>query len=207
MAVAYMARTIRAVINAHRGTDKRANVLHFQVPGTDVTPAAVDAVSADVAAFVNQLYKPLVSNQVIFDDVTATDASRENGYQKVTPLVGVTGGNGTPPAPGNVCAVVTLHTAQPGRSGRGRVYAFDAASELFTPQETVNGTYQASLQAAFDLLRAPTNGDPGYSLAVGSRKGLCSFDVTSVVAHSYIGNQKDRLPGHRRHKKKRSTTP
>jgi hypothetical protein len=201
MATAYLARTIRCVINAHRGGDKRANVLHFQVPGTSVTPAEVDAVAADVKAWTNQLYRMLISSQVIFDDITATDASGENGYQKTESMTGIIGGATNAPAPGNACAVVTLHTAQPGRSGRGRVYVMDGPAEAFTNADTVLASYQTQLQAAFDLLVTPTNGDPGYSLAVGSRKGLCSFDVTSAVAHSYIGSQKDRLPGHRRHKK------
>ena len=205
MATAYMARTIRAVINAHRASDRRANVLHFQVPGLSVTPAEVDAVCADVVAWVNQLYRPNISSQVIFDDVTATDASQENGYQKTLTLGGVAGGNTDPAGPGNACAVVTLHTAQPGRSGRGRVYTFDAPFNVFTANDTLLPSYQAALQSAFNLLQSPTNGDPGYSLAVGSRKGLCSFDCTSVVAHSYIGSQKDRLPGHRRHKRKKVT--
>lgn len=207
MATAYMARTIRAVINAHRATDKRANVLHFQVPGTDVTSALVDAVAADVAAWISAEYKFQVSNQVIFDDVTATDASRPDGYQKVAPLTGINGNIGALPAPGNACGVVTLHTAQPGRSGRGRVFAFDTSNEMFTAQDSLTSAYQTALQNSFNLLANPSGGDPGYSLAVGSRKGLCSFDVTSVVAHSYIGSQKDRLPGHRRHKKPRSITP
>lgn len=201
MATALMARTVRCVINAHRATDKRANVLHFQVPDLTVTPALVDAVAADVASWITAEYRMQVSNQIIFDDVTATDASVADGYQKVIPMTGTNGNIAALAAPGNACAVVTLHTAQPGRSGRGRVYCFDTSNENFTQNDTITTGYQVALQNSFALLANPSGGDPGYSLAVGSRKGLCSFDVTSVVAHSYIGSQKDRLPGHRRHKK------
>lgn len=207
MATPLLARTIRAVINGHRGLDRRANVLHFQVPGTAVTPALVDAVAADVAQWVTQLYAPMCSNTIIFDDVTATDASVSNGYQKQIPLTAITGAKGSNAVPGNACAVVSLHTAQGGRSGRGRVYLFETYIDDMQNDETWRQQYVTAIQQAWNLLQTPTNGDPGYSLAVGSRKGLCSFDVTSVKAHNYIGNQKDRLPGHRRHKKKHTVTP
>lgn len=202
MATALMARTIRGVINAHRGADKRANVLHFQVADTDVTPEMVDNVATDLVEFVTTNYKNLCGVGVVFDNITATDASQENGYQKILPLTGIVGTMASTPLPGNVAAVVTLHTAQPGRQGRGRVFTFEADATANEADGTFTTAYQNALQSSFqNLLDSANFTDQGFTLAVGSRKGLCSFPVTSVVAHDYVASQKDRLPGHRRHKK------
>lgn len=201
MATALLARTIRAVINAHRGLDRRANVLHFQVTGTDVTAADVDAVAADMNTFVTTNYKPLISAQVIFDDITVTDASRENGYQKVVSLGSSAGGYTGAALPGNACMVVTLHTAQAGRQGRGRVFCMDMAQNNINDNETWKTDIITAMQSAWQNLADADSEATGYQFAVGSRVGLCSFPVTSVVTHDYVGNQKDRLPGHRRHKR------
>lgn len=200
MATPLLARTVRCVIHAHRALDTRANVLHFQVNDTSVTSADVDAIAIAVKNFVTADYKSLCSAAVIFDDVTATDASVADGYQHVEPLTGVVGTGSSDAAPGNACPVVTLHTAQPGRSGRGRVFTFDPDRGHALANDTWSTTLQAGLQSAFDNLRTAADGTGSYKLAVGSRKGLCSFAVTSVVAHAYIASQKDRLPGHRKHK-------
>lgn len=205
MATALMARTVRAVINAHRALDRRANVLHFQVVGTSVTPADVDAICIAVKNFVTADYKNACSSAVIFDDVTATDVSVADGYQHIEPLTGIAGTGASDAVPGNACPVVTLHTAQPGRSGRGRVFTFDPDRGYALANDTFQPALQTALQTMFDNLRTAAHATGAYELAVGSRKGLCSFPVTSVVAHSYIASQKDRLPGHRRHKKPRTT--
>lgn len=201
MATPLLARTIRVVINAHRGLDRRANVLHFQVSGTDVTPGLVDAATIAVKNFCTADYKNACSSSVVFDNVTGTDASRTNGYQHVEALTGLVGAGASDAAPGNACPVVTLHTAQPGRSGRGRVYTFDPDRGYALPDDTWQPALQVALQTMFNNLLTATQATGQYVLAVGSRKGLCSFPVTSVQAHTYIASQKDRLPGHRKHKK------
>lgn len=199
MAFVAMARTIKVVIKAHRDTEQRANVLHFQTVGTAVTPADVDNAAAWVDDFVRNHYRQQCSTAVVFDEVDAYDVSVPNGYQKTINESGVAGLQGNKPAPGNVCLVSTLHTAQAGRQGRGRIFLFETTYDNMLVNETWDPGYVASVQTAMNayLTLLP----PGYTVvpAVGSRKGLCSFPITSIKAHNYVASQRDRLPGHRAH--------
>lgn len=206
MATPLLARTIRVVIKAHRDTEQRANVLHVQVDGLAVQTADVINAASWITGWVADRYLPMASDQVVFDEVVATDVSIHNGFQITSTLAQQPGQLTAEPAlPGNVCLVATEHTAQGGRQGRGRMFLFDTPVNTIQNGERYLPGHVAAVALNLNQLLTPPPAAPNLHLAVGSPKGLCSFAVTSIIPHDYIGNQKDRLPGHRRHKKHRVT--
>lgn len=100
------------------------------------------------------------------------------------------GGTGTAPHPFQTSLVVSLRTATPGASGRGRLYfpatgqIIDVASLRVTPSGVTNAlgavkTYLSAIQTAIDATL------DGVALTVWSRKGAGS---TSPVNSLQMGN-------------------
>jgi hypothetical protein len=190
-------RTIRVVVKAHRGSDARANVLHFQTSGTSVTQAEVVNAASWVTNWVTTGYKNMVSSAVVFDQVQAIDISVPDGFQIVTSLGSVAGAQPQPAMPANACMVVTTHTAQGGRTGRGRIFCMEAPLSALQSDDTFASTWITSVQAVMNSLLTVPAPDLQVVPAVCSRKGLCSFPITSLIAHTYVASMRDRLPGHR----------
>lgn len=203
MASPLLARTVKVVIKAHRGIDQRCNVLHLQTVASGVTDVEVQNAVTHVFNWINAYYKEFVSSLIQFDSVDGQAIDVANGYQYSTSFTNVFGAiTPGPYMPGNACMVATLHTAQGGRSGRGRMFLFEREAAAISDGELFVPAVVAQAQTAVNALWNPTTPPPNLVLAVGSPKGLCSFPVTSVVCHSYVASQRDRLPGHRAHHKR-----
>jgi hypothetical protein len=195
-------RGIEITLRAHRGGDARVNVFHSRAAGGTPTQAELDANAAAVAAWVSVVQVQNVSNTVVYDTVTARDISVIDGPQSVVSLSGVVGLDPQDPLPGNVCILAHWATTRGGRSGRGRTFWFDS-SEAALSGGVWSSVFVSQINAAsialmndFATINTP--------MTVLSRKYGTMAGVIAVSVNNNVYSQRDRLPGHRRHRRRRT---
>lgn len=197
--------TVEVVIKANRVADARVNVFHVRFPAGEPGSSAVQPIADTVGAWARTEYVAQVTSRIGFDTVTARDISVLDGAEATFDCQNTQGLNNGDPLPGNVCALVSLHTAQGGRSGRGRVFWFET-DENNMSESMFSAVYANAVTTSLNLLRAALDAQ-SYSLAVGSRKHHLSYPVTSVSTSRAIATQRDRLPGRRARRKRRVLAP
>ena len=191
---------IQIVLKAHRGGDTRVNVFHAAANGAHPTGAELQAAADITAAWVVNAYVQGVSDNVIFEQVSARDVSQLNGNEAVHSLAGTHGNYGDDPLPGSVCALIHWQTPQGGRSGRGRTFAFDTTEGQSGPTGFLPEYVQVLGNIAGTLTATLTQG--GIPQVIASRKHLAIYPVTGHVVNSLVYSQRDRLPLHRRHRRR-----
>ena len=202
MAFVPVARGVSVVIQGNRGADKRINVLHVDNRAGNPMSVAVPEIAGIVGAWVTTSYRSSVTDRIGFDRVTARDISVVDGTEYVFDSGNQAGLQTDDPLPGNVCALLSLHTAQGGRRGRGRVFHFEGTESDLTDSRFTN-VYVAAIVTSFNTLDAALSA-AGYELCVYSRKGNALYDVTSITGSQDIATQRDRLPGRRAHRRPRA---
>ena len=93
-------------------------------------------------------------------------------------------------APLSLAAYATLHTLQPGRVGRGRIYLGGCPiTQLDSPDTTQwSSEFTSSVQAGLEAMLAYLDG----IWSVDSRKEATLFGIDHITAHQMVGSQRNR---------------
>jgi len=87
----------------------------------------------------------------------------------------------------------TLHTAAPGRVGRGRIYVSGLGQSLLNTADTA--LWQDATVAAWDGYLSDFNtglNTEGATWCVNSRHTSTAEPITSALCHAMVGCQRDR---------------
>ena len=163
----------------------------------------------------NTSMKPLLLNTVMLQDIVATDLTSIDGSRVIVP-VGIPGGSMIgEPMPLN--ATFAFHKAISSR-GRGK------SGRLFWPQLKKGDVAEDQVtsifrDAALEALQALIPAIAGiiadailvvlHQAAGGDAPGIGTYShvLTFTATDSFVDSQRDRLPSHKRHKKKKVVTP
>jgi len=182
-----------------------ANILHGRFPSL---PGAADITALGGLIYSNVVanYPPLMSANLIFNQVTVTGLTVLNDIQSVstgTPSPGTASGD---PLPGNNSLVCTLRSVNIGKSARGRIYTW--ATGTTNLSATGGDLYDAAYVAAVQAFWSGLNGDfitAGFEWVILSRftanaarpTGVGFPVVSWAMRNSTNDSQRRRLPkGH-----------
>lgn len=192
------------------------NVIHVDnKTGAHWTGGSIDVIAACVLEWWRDNMRTLLPSQVTLEEILATDLTDLAGLRRSTPVTtDNVGTRASPMLPLNVTKAMELFTGNRGKGVNGHFY-WPALSEDMVAGDNVDGTVLGLMQAALQALIVTIPGTiPTAVLSVLSRylnkakrtNGI-GRDVTSCEApNTYCDTQKDRLPGHKR-KKKKTPTP
>lgn len=177
------------------------NSFHF-IKSTEWSSTDLDDLAHAMEDWVKGSYLPIVSGQVSYTGIVATDLSDSNGPQVELPCTsGCTGGNGSNVLPSNVTVAIKLTTPLRGRSYRGRNFFVGLTEDAVSGDTVASGTVTA-IQDAWDSLVGIDAILTGAALAIVSycQAGawLTSAVVTTVTAASVentVDSQRRRLKG------------
>ena len=177
------------------------NVLHVQVPG-GVDAATIDSTAEEVRDWVQASLLPLLVPAVSFIGVEAKNLSIEAGgtafAAAIPPVLGGSVGDGMP---GGTAFVVTLKTAQTGRSFRGRKFVFGLNRSQIVGNQ-IGASYAADIVDAFNDLIAVLAAVSKLLVIVSriqDKIKLTTAEVTPVTIASFadldVDSQRRRLTG------------
>lgn len=182
-----------------------ANILHAKFPGpygaSDITFLA-----ASLITYVNTNYPPLMSPNLLFDDITVTGLNAINDFQAVSTLGASAGTAAGDPLPANNSLVCTLRSILTGRSARGRIFSFPTGTTNLNASggDLYDTSYVTALETFWVGVSGAINGS-GWTHCILSRitgsapraVGI-GFTVTSItVRNATADSQRRRLPkGH-----------
>lgn len=177
------------------------NDLYFQAAGA-ITPLGVTTLVDAVAGWFGGSLAPLLSDDWATERVIGTDLTTATGFridEAAVTIGGVTGEAN----PNNVAAVVSLRTAQRGRSARGRNFV-PAIPGAAVTLNTIDPAFIADLLTAYTELVGAGTFVAGWELVVVSRVtgGLAratglAIPVTNVVmVTNTVRSMRSREVGH-----------
>lgn len=188
------------------------NVLHVATAmGTIPPPADLPILAANAWDWWRDHMAPTIGNNVVLNQVIATDLSTEGGPQAVhsdTPIVGAISGV---KLPNNCSLAVKGSTGLSGRSNRGRWFMQGLVETMLGSDNRINSTQIGLWVAALDnaLTSIPTGTTAAFAVVVLSRyhakvKRLVGVG-TAIIAWTFVDDvvdsQRRRLPGHNRHRR------
>lgn len=197
------------VINGLTGSEKWANVLAYKTfadigSTIDLATIANDFVSVVLPTLLNAMSNTSSVTSIFL----RTNYPNTTNYEYELPL--------TPPQPGvivqdaapqNAAPVISWRSTAVGRSFRGRSYIGGLADGSATNSVLTSGYLQllAAVATAIATYTGPLPAN-AMTFVVASRKLLTLIPIVSAIIDLYSRSQRDRLPGERRHKKKRTPT-
>jgi hypothetical protein len=165
------------------------NVFHVHyVTGTasDAAGDVADALATSGSDMFDVLYTGLEVNSI---SVLPLDGTTATFDQPIGATIAGGGAGGIVP---QVCTVVSLHTAQRGSRGRGRVYVGPMGETQIADGHVSSGSANTMLvawgQFHDDLLASPS----GAELAIASYVHADAHPVTSLRIDSVLGTQRRR---------------
>ena len=177
------------------------NVIHVEVPG-GVDAPTIDDTAITVRDWVEDSYLPLLVTGVTFLGVEAKNLSIEGGGTSfANPTPPGTGGSAGEGMPGGTAFCISLHTAESGRSHRGRIFAFGLNRSQVSGNQLLVGYAGSFVSALNDLIALLITVDK--LLVVVSRiadgvarlEGLTTPITTAVYTDLNIDSQRRRLTG------------
>lgn len=154
--------------------------------------------------------KPLVGSAMSLISLVATDLTSLTGYKVARAIDPPEAGtNASPILPNSVTKAIRLDTGSRGKGENGRIFV-PSLSEADVTNNTVAGATLAAWVAALEGLKtAIPAAIPSAALCVLSRylgrakrpEGIGRPVVHVNTANATVDVQKDRLPGHKKHKK------
>jgi hypothetical protein len=166
------------------------NVIH--VNRTSLGASTEEEVgTAILAAYPANLHAPIRVEHVLASlTVLALDGSSA-GVD--VPGTGQTGGEGSGDVIPNMCAIVSMRTAQRGPRGRGRQYVGPIV-ETVQNDGSLDGTIRANMLTAWEDFQSNLEaGDPPLSLCIASYKHADFHSVTNITVDPIVGTQRRRL--------------
>lgn|SRR5581483_11961043 len=155
--------------------------------------------------------KALLPAQISLFNIVGTDLTSLEALKVDLPISpSEHGADASASLPANVTLAVKLAIANRGRGRSGRIF-WPAIPETYVTENEVDPAYAANIIAAVQALVTAIDGiGPEFQLCVLSRwlngakradgVGFPVDDVT--ITDSIVDSQRDRLPGHKKHKKK-----
>ena len=177
------------------------NDLYFQASGA-ITPTSIAALVTDVSDWVVASLAPLLSDDWAAERTIGTDLTTATGLRNEQATVQVGGVSGEA-NPNNVAVVVSLRSANRGRSGRGRNYVPGIPGSVVT-LNTIDPVFISNLIDAYLLLMGAGTFSAGWELVVVSRvsggvrraTGLAQPVVNIVVVGDSVRSMRSREIGH-----------
>jgi len=185
------------------------NVLHAHYTGT-IVGANLDALAGILQTWLTDVWSPVSSSAWAAVQIVLTDLNSLTGPRRAYPIAPPTAGADTHgPAPANVTVAVKADTGTRGRGKNGRVFWIGLPVNAFTGSE-IDAGYANSLATGLDGLNTAVAGTSPFTglvvphLVVGGIRPptagsspIVGFAITDYI----IDSQRDRLPGHKRHKR------
>src|SRR5690349_2806179 len=197
------------------GGEKVENVYHVHKDSawdlTDLGSLAAAFVSWETSEAADLRSDQVQLIRVVATDLTSLSSGRIDN-QLVAPV------QGTDPGavmPNNVTFAIKNNIGERGRGRNGRVYWIGLAEDMCVGS-IINTATADSIQSALNTLQTDiATAVPGAALGVMHRpggsppSGVASFTPTQNFTYTdlTLDSQRDRLPGHKRHKKESTPTP
>jgi len=175
----------------------------YFVGSAGVTPTLATTLAANLVGWWGASYKPNVASTFSLTEVFVTDLTTATSFT-VSYTVGLpSAGTGVgDQLPANVSLCVSLRTANRGKSGRGRNYAFPTVETNATASFFTAG-YTNNVVAAYNLLAGAGTFTAGLQLVVVSRftggvpraVALIQPVTTCLSVNNNCDSMRRRLPG------------
>ncbi len=192
------------------------NVFHARATAASWDATTLDAVEAAFVSWFSSTAYQYVNDQVNLYEMIATDLTSLSGLRRVYPISPPLDGNiSSAPQPANATFAVKANIGTRGRGQNGRVFWISLSDDQ-TNQDQLNKTNADEIVTALNTLRtsiAAVTGCDGlcipHFVVGGVRPPSVGNSLVTSFSYSdlYIDSQRDRLPFHKKHKKKVVPTP
>lgn len=187
------------------------NVFHARSTAGSWDSTTLDAVEAAFVAWFSATGNQWVSDQMSLYEIIATDLTSLAGIRRVYPISPPLDGNiSSPPLPTNATFAVKANIGTRGRGQNGRTYWPSLSVDQVTVDQ-LNKTNADQIVAALNTLRtsiAAVTGCDGlcipHFMVAGVRPPSVGNSLVTSYSYSdlYVDSQRDRLPLHKKHKRK-----
>jgi hypothetical protein len=195
---------VQVVCEYLSGGEKCANVYHVH-KSTPWTALNITDVLTEITTA-----SPLRSNEVSLIRITGTDLTSLTSARVDVPLVApIVGTNVAPVLPANATFAVKANIGERGKGRNGRTFWIGLA-ENKVAENSVDETYAGNVQTALNtLITDISGGSPVATLGIihtevgGVPQSPAPFSAILEWSYTdlFVDSQKNRLPGHKRHKK------
>lgn len=203
--------TVRVMVTYTSGGNNAANVWHVKC---DIAPTQdlLGDIRSVFAAWLQTNWHDVASSGWTSQEITLTDLSSINGARQTSPAA-YSGVNTAEPMPANVTVAVKADIGTRGRGKNGRTF-FVGLPEDIVSGNLLTQSGATAVEAAMEDLRVAVEQIPDVTglciphfVVGGVRPPVVDTSIVRqyVLANNYIDSQKDRLPFHK--KRKRRTTP
>lgn len=204
-------QTARVEVRYSLAGEPAMNVFHAKAEDV-ITVTELDDLAALFTTWINDSWKPIASSDWYCTQLIITDMTSINGARRAYPFpgAGINGLLAEEAMPANCTLAVKADVGIRGRGKNGRTF-WIGLSEPQVEIETVTTTAADSITGAMEDLRTLIAGATNWAgLAIphlvvgGVRPPLAQADLVLSyhLADLIVDSQRDRLPGHRRHKKR-----
>lgn len=205
---------VQVDINYAMQGNNASNVIHIAyTPVVSLTD--FDAMSTAIAGWLTSNWKPISSSEWAVTSLVFTDLNSANGPRKAYPLdPPIVGDLTDQPIPANSTLAIKFDIGIRGRGTAGRMFWVGLAENQVDGNTVATATITAIL-AALDALQTAvqTVGAPWVGLSVPHRTvggahpnpALQSAVDGFLATNNQIDTQKDRLPFHKKRRKKKTT--
>jgi hypothetical protein len=200
---------ISVVMEYLSGGEKCANVYHVH-KSTPWTPINISDVLTTFTDWETATASPLRSNEVSLIRITGTDLTSLTSARVDVPLVApIVGSNVAPVLPANATFAVKANIGERGKGRNGRTF-FIGLAENKVAENSVDETFAGDVQTALNtLITDISGGTPAAVLGIIHTEvggvPVSPAPFSAILEWSYtdlfVDSQKNRLPGHKRHKK------
>lgn len=186
------------------------NVYYARTSDTTWDEASLDAVEAAMVEWETTVASPIRNDAVSLYEIVATDLTSLFGIRKAYEISPVITGAVANPMPTSVTLAVKADIGRRGRGTAGRTFWIGLAEgQLTGPDQISNIAADLILSGLNDLRDAVAGITPIEGLCiphfvvdhVRPPTVLADIVVKYILSDFYVDVQKDRLPGHKKHKK------
>lgn len=180
-------------------------VSNFHVQSSNTLAAVHTAASSGLASFWNNTYKAYCTPGTTLTQVVTTELDIATGKNKQAQLTtnNIAGTGVAPSLPNQCCVLVSLRTANAGKSGRGRQYLPGLAianlasngTLLATTRDAIDTAYQSFINGLTSTGQVVIlhGGYAGKINGVPQYKSLTSDNVTAVAVATKFATQRRRI--------------
>lgn len=192
------------------------NVYYVKTSDLTWSEASLDDVEAAIVDWETTTAVPLRNDQVALFEIIATDLTSLAGIRKAYGVSPAVPGALADPIPMNATLAIKADIGRRGRGTAGRTYWIGLAQGQLTVPDQIAPVASGQLVAAMNTLRdaiaaiTPVEGMCVPHFVVGGEHPpIVSADiiVRYLLSDFYIDSQRDRLPNHKKHLKKKTAPP
>jgi hypothetical protein len=154
-----------------------------------------------ILAWVNDVYLPMLSENIVVTEILITDASVSEGLQQTIP-VGTPGAHASEQYANEVSFCVSLRTGLRGRSRRGRWFMPPPLLTDRAGPNNVSGAYSTAAVGAIQQLLDDIDA-AGFSAVVASKQfngvvlteAITTRYIAATAVDTFLDSQRRRKPG------------